>query len=263
MNVPADFAPLDDTSVSAIEHATVQAVSPAQLITLPGWLLPMDPGTIGRAHSAVPLAHNPITLSETAALLPDVAALYRAHGHRPVFRLPAQAAVLNAAAAALGAQSHEPTWVMHGTVDGLARVVDGAAPAGVVVRIDAQPSEGWQSLFLGEGFDPVDGACRVRNLSRAGCNRYVTAMLNGEPVACGAASLAQGWLGVHGMRTAASQRGRGWAGRVLQAMAGLARSEGLSRVFLQVGAANAPAQRLYERAGLQRAWDYAYWRMPG
>lgn len=249
--------------VEAIERATLAAVAPDALHTVPGWLLPMDTGTIGRAHSAVPLSHDPAQQAALAAGVPEVAALYRAHGLKPVFRLPDSSAVLHQAVAALGGTVHEPTWVMRGAVARLGQAVrspHGEPPAGLHLRVDDTPGAGWQALYLGEGFDPVDGACRVRNLSRAACNRYVTAELHGEPVACGAASLSHGWLGVHGMRTALAHRGQGWAAWVLRAMAELAHAQGVDQVFLQVGAANASAQRLYQRAGLVRAWDYAYWR---
>jgi GNAT superfamily N-acetyltransferase len=256
----ADFtpAPVPDDVVAAIERATLAAVAPDAVHALPGWLVPTDPGTIGRAHSAVPLSHDPARQAELVAGVPEVVALYRAQGLKPVFRLPAQALALQQAVAGLGARLHEPTWVMQGRVSDLG--AGEAPPAGLRVTVDHTPAPDWQALYLGEGFDPVDGACRVRNLSRAACNRYVTATLHGEPVACGAASLAPGWLGVHGMRTALAHRGQGWAGCVLRAMAELAHAQGVDRVFLQVGAANLAAQRLYQRRGLVRAWDYAYWR---
>ena len=81
----------------------------------------------------------------------------------------------------------------------------------------------------------------------------------GHTVASGAASFGHGWLGVHGMRTAAARRGQGLAGRVLSAMAAEAARRGLTGVFLQVDASNQPALALYRRAGLTVAWRYAYW----
>jgi N-acetylglutamate synthase len=44
-----------------------------------------------------------------------------------------------------------------------------------------RPDAAWAALFLGEGFDPVDGASRVKNLSRATGNVYAT--LRGAGVA--------------------------------------------------------------------------------
>ena len=44
--------------IEAIERATLDAVPPEQTAVLDGWLLGLDRGTVGRAHSAVPLTHD-------------------------------------------------------------------------------------------------------------------------------------------------------------------------------------------------------------
>lgn len=278
-------------AVEAIERATLQAVRPDVVETLPGWLLPMDAGTVGRAHSAVPLAHpaDATHQAQQAAQVPHIAARYRAHGLVPVFRLPdvvdavdgadgtAGADRLHTAVRQQGATRTEPTWVMTAPVSALAamRVPDHRCP--VHVSADTQPSPAWQALFVGEGLDPVDGAHRVRLLSRAPQTLFVSARVDGETVACGAATFGQGWMGVHGMRTAAPHRGQGHAGRVLQAMARLAAGQAwahdpdggtgqaaaVQHAFLQVGAGNGSALALYQRAGFTPAWRYAYWRCPG
>lgn len=277
-------------AVEAIERATLQAVRPDVVETLPGWLLPMDAGTVGRAHSAVPLAHptDAARQAQLAAQVPHIAARYRSHGLSPVFRLPdvvdavdgvdgtAGANRLHAAVLQQGATRTEPTWVMTAPVSALAavRVPDHRSPEHVAA--DTQPSPAWQALFMGEGLDPVDGAHRVRLLSRAPQTLFVSAQVDGETVACGAATFGHGWMGVHGMRTAAAHRGQGHAGRVLQAMARLAASQAwvldpdggtgpataVQQVFLQVGAGNSSALALYQRAGFTPAWRYAYWRLP-
>jgi N-acetylglutamate synthase len=49
---------VDAADIEAIERATLQAVAPEVVESLPGWLLPMDHGTVGRARCAVPLHHD-------------------------------------------------------------------------------------------------------------------------------------------------------------------------------------------------------------
>ncbi|RYZ01264.1 MAG: GNAT family N-acetyltransferase, partial [Comamonadaceae bacterium] len=66
--------------IESIERATVAAVPPDTLAELPGWLLPLDGGTVGRAHSAVPLSHATPDL----ALLLQIEARYEAEGLSPV-----------------------------------------------------------------------------------------------------------------------------------------------------------------------------------
>lgn len=118
------------------------------------------------------------------------------------------------------------------------------------------------AMFLGEGLDPVDGASRSKALSRAEGTLFASLREGGQTLACGAACYAQGWLSLHGLRTAAGHRGRGLAGRLIRAMALEAQNRGINRAFLQVDAANTPALALYRRAGMGTAWSYAYWRPP-
>ena len=71
--------------VDSLERATVQAVAPEYLDdTVPGWLLPMDPGTVGRAQCAVPLSHD----EADPALIDVHIERYRARGFAPAWRLP-------------------------------------------------------------------------------------------------------------------------------------------------------------------------------
>ena len=53
--------------------ATLQAVAPERMDAIGNWLLPLDTGTVGRAHSAVPLhhgTHDPSLIDTVAQRLP-------------------------------------------------------------------------------------------------------------------------------------------------------------------------------------------------
>jgi N-acetylglutamate synthase len=244
---------LTAADVEAIERATLQAVAPEVVESLPGWLLPMDHGTVGRARSAVPLHHRPHDTDVLSTLL----ARYAALAFEPRLRLPDLPSFQpwHEALAQRGWQRHQPTLTLTGDVQRLLN-----PHAGVPADLDHTPDAAWMAMFLGEGLDPVDGASRAHSLSRASGTLFASVREHGQTVACGAASFSHGWLGVHGMRTAASRRGQGLAGRVLHAMAVEATRRGLAGVFLQVDASNLPALALYRRAGLALAWPYAYWR---
>ncbi len=246
--------------VEAIERATLDAVSPEVIDTIDGWLLPMDSGTIGRAKSAVPLRHAGLSLADAQSQVLAIEQIYRDRGHRAVFRLPINSGLsaLHKALAARGYQASQATLVQTGSVAAM-RAVTRDAPADV----DDVPDEAWAQLFLGEGFDPVDGTHRIRNLSRSTSNVYASLREGGQTLAGGVASFAHGWASVHGMRTHASQRGRGLAGRVLACLADAAKRRGFEQVFLQVDADNLAAQCLYRRAGFTSAWTYQYWKTAG
>lgn len=248
--------------VDAIERATVAAVAPDRCDEWPGWLLPMDAGTVGRAHSAVPLSHF-------LDLAPDetvhhIIQHYQQQGHAPVFRLPDTAFALHEALQKCGFKPQQATWVQVASVADMSNMASLAQADAHAwqVTVNHRPDAAWQSVFLGPGFDPVDAAARVRNLSRATHSLYLQVMHMGQAVACGAASISHGWMGVHGMRTAASFRRQGLAAAILREMASQAQALGLPRAFLQVDTGNTLALDLYKRVGFGPAWRYAYWKVP-
>lgn len=251
-------------TVESIERATLAAVPPEVVEELPGWLLPLDAGTVGRAHSAVPLAHD----APDAALLPEIEARYRARQLPPVFRLPVEVATFDAFNAALRERDYvpsRPTMVMTGTAQSM---VEGGR--GDAVQLDAQPGEDWARVYLGEGFDPVDGGHRVRLLRRAQDAVYASVRLPdpdrpgeaGDVAAVGCACFSQGLVGVHGMRTRPRFRGRGLARQLMAAMGAEALRRGIGDAFLQVEVENYLARSLYARVGFAPAWTYVYWQQP-
>lgn len=239
--------------VEAIERATLAAVAPEEVLEIDGWLVGLDRGTIRRAASAVPLSHD---LPGDPAVIDAIVAAYAARGLKPAFRISDAEGLAEVRAELLrrGYGFEQPTLVKTSTVADVLKVTD-AEPAEVADR----PDEAWAGVFLGEGFDPVDGAYRVAALSRSPGAAYGMVRENGRAVAVGAGSFGYGWVSFHGMRTEAAQRGRGLAGRVLAGLAGAAIQRGVSRAFLQVEEKNTGARSLYRRAGFATAWRYFYW----
>lgn len=241
------------SEVEAIERATVAAVAPAAVEEFDGWLLAYDAGTIGRAKCAVPLGHA----RHAATSLLEIERRYLSRGIVPMFRLadtpgfdPVRSVLVQR-----GYSAGKPTLVQIALVTSVQAIAPGAA-----VEIADQPDAAWAAVFLGEGFDPVDGAGRVAALSRAPGSIFASVRENGRAIAAGAGAFAHGWASVHGMRTELARRGEGLAARVLSGLAAIALARGMARIFLQVEAHNAPALALYRRAGFQTVWKYEYWR---
>ena len=241
--------------IEAIERATLAAVPPERTQELPGWLLGLDGGTVGRAHSAVPLRHD----APDPEVIPEIEARYARAGFQPVLRIPDSAA-FDAMRATLKAGGYVPAKPTLVQVAALPAPV--AAPAGAHVHVNMTPDDAWAGVFLGDGFDPVDGASRVAILRRARAAVFARAVVEGQTVAVGTACFSHGWCGIHGMRTAPAWRGRGLAQAILGALESQARSRGISRLFLQVEAQNSGAQALYRGRGFTSAWSYTYWQQP-
>ena len=245
-------AVLSPADIENIERATLAAVAPHELEEFAGWLLAFDDGAISRAKSAVPLSH--------AAAPPGLAARierrYREKNRAAAFRLadlqPFEP--LYAELRTLGYAPTQPTLVMMADCASVRALTSGAG-----AQLAAVPDERWRGVFGGPGFDPAEGAARAGALSRAKDALYASIDDQGQTVAIGTASFGFGWASVHGMRTVAHARGRGFASCILATLAAAALERGYTRMFLQVEEPNA-ARRLYERAGFATAWRYRYWR---
>ncbi len=241
--------------IEAIERATLDAVPPEGTARMGRWLVAIDHGTVGRAHSAVPMDHT----ATDARVVAPIESIYDANGLGTVFRVPVQRAFV-AFRAELMARNYartRPTGVYTARLSRMAELSEGTA-----VELLAQPDDDWRAVFLGEGFDPVDGASRVQLLARAQHAVFARVCVDGQTVAAGVGSFSRGWASVHGMRTLVPFRGRGFASQILGALAREAQRRDMARAFLQVESANTAAQALYRRAGFSLAWEYAYWSRP-
>jgi len=241
--------------IEAVERATLDAVPPDAQARVGRWLVALDRGTVGRAHSAVPLDHT----ATDAQMVPPIESMYEQNGLGAVFRVPAQRAfvVVRAELLARGYTRHKPTCTFTARVARMAELSGGAD-----AELLPEPDDDWRAVFLGEGFDPVDGASRVQILGRAQHAVFARVRVDGQTVAAGLGSFSRGWASVHGMRTLAPFRGRGYGSQILGALAREAQRRDITRAFLQVESANIRAQALYRRAGFSLAWEYAYWSRP-
>ncbi|MDH4480426.1 MAG: GNAT family N-acetyltransferase [Rhodoferax sp.] len=244
---------MSPSDIASIERATLDAVCPAEVHDFPGWLLPYDPLPVGRARSAVPLAHTPLSVPE----LHQIEAHYQQRQRPTVFRLPEHLITpkIGEALHAMAYVGTQAVLVQVAEVAGLLRLAPNDA-----ATLSASPSTEWASVYTADGFDPVDGANRVQLLSRSRHGVYVHVSEGGQALAAGVGSISQGWLSIHGMRTVPSAQGRGLASRILAGLAAHAAAQGVHRVFLQVEDDNTVAQGLYRKAGFTTAWRYHYWR---
>ena len=254
--MPTNTMALTDADISSIERATLDAVAPPAAQELEGWLLPFDKSTIRRAKSAVPLRHSNLDAKQLA----KIEVLYAERCLQAAFRIADVPGLANIqdALQRCGYRAEQPTLVLVGTVQNM-RKISQATPA----EVTTTPTPAWSAVYLGEGFDPVDGAHRIQALSRSRHVVYASVQESDQSVAAGTASLSHGWASIHGMRTLASSRGKGLAARILAGLADRAAAHALEKVFLQVEESNSAALALYRRAGFCTAWRYYYWQRAG
>jgi N-acetylglutamate synthase len=241
--------------VETIERATVDGVVPASVEELPGWLLPFDPGTVGRARSAVPLHH----LWHEPNVIPEIIARYEARQLRAQFRLPDTSSVARLHVS-LGQRDFEPTRSSYVQVIEASALAQNAS--GHEVEAADKASADWKAAFCAVSFGAKDQAARADALARSPNTLYLSVRDHDKTVAVGAVTFARGLGCVHGMRTLPEHRGRRHAQRVLDACARAALSRQIDQLFLQVETENEAARAAYKRAGFTTLWRYSYWQRP-
>ncbi len=243
--------------LASIEQATLQAVVPSRVDQMGDWLLPLEPGTVGRARSAVPLTQE---AADPRYIVP-IEQRYAEVGIAAMFRLPSGPnwVLFRNALTQRGYACGKPTLVQINSISDLIR-------HGSLSKVDISktPSSDWASLYTSDGFDPEDGANRVRLMSRASSGQFfsVRDSASGALVATGMAAFDHGWASAHGMRCAPSHRRKGHARSIVCAMGYVAYKQGVPGMFLQVEADNLGAISLYQGLGFKTQWQYDYWVKP-
>ncbi len=237
-----------------IERATLRALPPRLCESDDGWLLCANDGVISRANSVVPLSAGEHRLD---AKIDRAIGFYQRTGLDAAFRVSpfARPQGLSEALAGRGFTPGMTTRVM-------TMQIESDRAGAVSVSLSGSADASWRALFVAPGVGAAEAEIRVATLSRGEGTRFASFANDGAIVAIGAASISGGWVGIHGMRTLASHRGRGYGAAVLHRLLTDARDHGAERAFLQVEESNRDAIRLYERLGFAAAYAYDYWRRP-
>ena len=263
--------------VEGIERCTIAAVAPQQVHEmyrahqLPGWLLAIDGGSMGRACSAVPLSHA--VDNANPEVIADIVTQYAAQGMQAKFRLPdvPAFAAFVAKLHTLGYRSASPTWVQTTTAAALcAATANASLAANHTVELANDADQNWTRVFAKGQAPSADDLARVDNFRRGtgvvfASVRQAHVQSNAQDpqtVAVGAAAFSHGWACVHGLNTLPAYRGQGMGSSVLAALAQAALARGVQHVMLQVEDYNTSAQALYSRLGFSKAWKYVYWQLP-
>ncbi len=248
-------------TILLLERLAANAWPAAEVQMLDGWQLRYTHGVTQRANSVWPngaldaLAldekltqvedfyarhHLPARYQISPAMQPDnLDELLAAHGYRRVARSAVQVAELSTILAQTPALQKTPEFEL---------------------EVAEQFDEEWfQAYAQFEGLNVQEMTMRRAILQRISADRgFVLLRIDGVAAAVGLGVVEAEWLGIFCMATHPNFQRRGAASAILRTLTIWAQLYEARQAYLQVMAENAPAQRVYARAGFVTLYHYHY-----
>lgn len=244
----------DETLLSRVEDAGLNASAPPQQRWVDGWLVRFSPGKAKRARCVNAVAVGRLPLADRL----DACAQVLAQAGLPlIVRITpfTQPAGLDALLEQQGLQRFDDTRVM--VLESLPESMSPPTPKVTV-----------QTLGL-EAFAQRVGSLRGSPLAQrqAHAQRLTSSpvpffayelRVDGEPLACAQLAIEGDLAGLYDVYTAAAARGRGLASTLCLHLLMQARSRGARHAYLQVDADNLAARSIYRRVGFVDGYAYHY-----
>lgn len=238
--------------IRRLEDLAADAWPAATTERLHGWRLGFTRGVTRRANSVIPIRWDGAVGLETAVA--EVERRYRSRGLRPCFKLTSAAlpAGLEAALEARG-------YAAEGCTDVHTARLDAVTAAGDSVRLSSAPSPEWIATCWSERARHAEVPVLTALVGRiATPHVFALAVRDGVVAGGGLAIQAGDWAGITAVLTLPRFRRSGIARAVVAALTRWARGQGVTSLYLQVEADNAPARRLYRGLGFRPAYRYHY-----
>lgn len=228
------------------------------------WLLRASRGYTKRGNSCLTLG---APSAPTANALSSVEDWYGRRGLPAIVQVPLPPGAsasdddLVRSAVARGWQVYSPTLVMSASVGDVLTACDADADDTVQLDVASAISPDWWYLADERAHAHEDAARGL--LTRSPEQIFVTASVDGAPLAHARVAFARGWGGMFDIATDESARRRGLARAVIAAGGREASRRGVPSLYLQVESANAAAVALYEKVGFTTHHSYVYAEAPG
>lgn len=241
------------THIRHIEEVAMTALPALHTVYCDGWVLRFAGGHTRRANSVNALYPSTRDLDEKIAYCES---LYRAQGLPVVFKLTdaVQPSDLDAQLAARGYEAAPPTNVQVACLDEL------EIPPLRFVQLQAVRTPDWLDAYARMNEVPAHRRDILGRMLDALITPTAYAVIeqNGEVVAVGLGVIADGYLGVFDIVTAAQARRQGFGRQIVSSLLRWGQTNGAHHAYLQVVADNTPAVRLYESLGFRTAYQYWY-----
>lgn len=238
-----------------VEEMSLNGWPALQTIVFDGWLIRTADGYTKRSNSVQPLySHSlPIELK-----IRHCETIYNRLQSPSVFKVTpfAKPADLDRILADLNYELIDPTSVKTIVLDD----VDLPLARDSAISLETEPSELWLDAVAAFNRLTDEQKSATRNMLVSSSIKKCYGLLydNGIPVACGFATLEQGWVGLYDVVTDEQFRNKGYGGKLIRQLLAWAKSEGAAFGYLLVVKANASANRLYDKIGYVDAYDYWY-----
>ncbi len=241
------------THIRHIEEVAMTALPALHTVYCDGWVLRFAGGHTRRANSVNALYPSSRDLDEK---IDYCETLYRAQGLPTVFKLTGAVypTDLDAQLAARGYEAAPPTNVQVAGLDGL------HIPPAPPIRLQAARTPDWLEAYARMNDVPAQRRDILGRMLDALITptAYAAIEQNGEMIAVGLGVIADGYLGVFDIVTAAQARRQGFGRQIVGSLLRWGQANGAHHAYLQVVADNVPAVGLYESLGFRTAYQYWY-----
>jgi ribosomal protein S18 acetylase RimI-like enzyme len=239
--------------IQTIEEHALNAWPALDQVLMDGWILRFSRGYTRRANSVQPLYPGSRGIYEKILACESQ---YRDANLPVIFRIPPTASPgdLDELLADRGYGREAPTSVQSIDLDAVREGSDAGC------CITDEPAPAWFESYADlQGMSAVQQSLFSSILGRVRCEIAYGSLSEGGAVrSVGMAVRHNGWVGLFGVVTDPSVRGRGYGRRVVESLLTDARVKGAGQAYLQVTVANDPALALYARLGFREVYRYWY-----
>lgn len=257
----------DETLLSRVEDAGLNASAPPQQRWLDGWIVRTSPGKARRARCINAVAPGRLPWAEK---LPLAQAVFDEAGLPLVIRITPFTLpdALDRALDAAGWEALDETQVLvcpqlaSSTQAGLR--LKAPPPAGLRLKqLDAGAYAVAVSALRGSSAPQQTAHAERLRLSPVAFQGFALQREDGAVMACGQFAREGCFVGLYDVFTHPDARNQGLAGWLCERLLSLAAFEGATLGYLQVEADNSAAQAVYRRLGFAFGYRYHYRQPPG